>query len=196
MASSSSDSGGDNRLWIGNLDPRITEYQLLQILKRYGDIKELDFLFHKSGPNQGKPRGYCFVNYTTKEEAEKAMRSLDGKLALSKKLSVCWAQPHSKNSSDNIRGGKQKFPVCLGGQSGQVGSSKVAQAQKGMSADMKIKAIEAKLKSMEGNDDEFTVFPDVRSNSTELSRTKPPNKFTNYGADSVKVRHKPYDKKK
>ncbi|XP_077988094.1 putative RNA-binding protein 18 [Glandiceps talaboti] len=191
MAASSGDGSGGHRLWIGNLDPRITEYQLLQILKRYGDVKEFDFLFHKSGPNQGKPRGYCFVNYTRKEEAEKAMRQLDGKLALSRKLSVCWAQPHSKNHNDNNKGGKQKFPTCMGGPSGG-GTT----AHKPLSTDMKIQAIEAKLKAMEKNEDEFTVFPDQGRQPRQQYLTKPPQKLSNNGTNTVKSRHKPYDKRK
>ncbi|XP_006823947.1 putative RNA-binding protein 18 [Saccoglossus kowalevskii] len=189
MAEATTATGGDHRLWIGNLDPRITEYQLLQILKRYGDVKEFDFLFHKSGPNVGKPRGYSFVNYSTKEEAEKAMKNLDGKLALSKKLSVCWAQPHNKNRADYGKSSKQKFPVCMGGPS--VGTS-----QRQMSTETKIRAIEAKLNSMEKNDDEFTVFPDSGMKALMQSRTKPQGKYNNNRTDYSKGRRKPYDRKR
>ena len=42
-------------------------FNLLKILRRYGEIAQFDYLFHKTGPNQGKPRGYCFVSYKTRE---------------------------------------------------------------------------------------------------------------------------------
>ncbi|XP_078811945.1 putative RNA-binding protein 18 isoform X3 [Oryzias latipes] len=80
-----------NRLWIGNIDPKITEYHLIKLLERFGQVKQFDFLFHKSGPLEGQPRGYCFVNFSTREEAERAIQCLNGKLALSKKLVVRWA---------------------------------------------------------------------------------------------------------
>ncbi|XP_053196395.1 probable RNA-binding protein 18 isoform X4 [Scomber japonicus] len=80
-----------NRLWIGNIDPKITEYHLVKLLEKFGNVKQFDFLFHKSGPMEGQPRGYCFVNFNTREEAERAIQCLNGKLALSKKLVVRWA---------------------------------------------------------------------------------------------------------
>ncbi|XP_046902565.1 probable RNA-binding protein 18 isoform X3 [Hypomesus transpacificus] len=85
-----------NRLWIGNIDPKITEYHLVKLLERFGKVKQFDFLFHKAGPMEGQPRGYCFVNFHTKEEAERAIQCLNGKLALSKKLVVRWAHTQVK----------------------------------------------------------------------------------------------------
>ncbi|KAF6126863.1 RNA binding motif protein 18 [Phyllostomus discolor] len=46
-----------HRLWIGNLDPKITEYHLLKLLQKFGTVKQFDFLFHKSGALEGQPRG-------------------------------------------------------------------------------------------------------------------------------------------
>lgn len=40
-------------------------YTLLQVFSKYGKISKLDFLFHKSGPLKGKPRGYAFVEYAS-----------------------------------------------------------------------------------------------------------------------------------
>ncbi|XP_067868663.1 probable RNA-binding protein 18 isoform X2 [Heterodontus francisci] len=65
LSESSSQEG--HRLWIGNLDSRLTEYNLLKLLQKFGKVKQFDFLFHKSGPLEGQPRGYCFVNFETKE---------------------------------------------------------------------------------------------------------------------------------
>ncbi|TNN71382.1 putative RNA-binding protein 18 [Liparis tanakae] len=56
-----------NRLWIGNIDPKITEYHLVKLLEKFGHVQQFDFLFHKSGPLEGQPRGYCFVNFNTRD---------------------------------------------------------------------------------------------------------------------------------
>uniref|UniRef100_A0A7N5KMI3 Probable RNA-binding protein 18 n=2 Tax=Laurasiatheria TaxID=314145 RepID=A0A7N5KMI3_AILME len=90
-----------HRLWIGNLDPKITEYHLLKLLQKFGTVKQFDFLFHKSGALEGQPRGYCFVNFETKQEAEQAIQCLNGKLALSKKLVVRWAHAQVKRYDHN-----------------------------------------------------------------------------------------------
>ncbi|XP_035744489.1 probable RNA-binding protein 18 isoform X3 [Egretta garzetta] len=74
----------------------ILRYHLLKLLQKFGKVKQFDFLFHKSGALEGQPRGYCFVNFETKQEAEKAIQCLNGKLALSKKLVVRWAHAQVK----------------------------------------------------------------------------------------------------
>lgn len=39
----------------------------MQACSRYGKITKLDYLFHKTGPQKGKPRGYAFVEYDTNQ---------------------------------------------------------------------------------------------------------------------------------
>lgn len=55
------------RLFVGNLSESADEYTIIQFLSRYGKIAKFDFLFHKSGPKRGRPRGYAFVEYATAE---------------------------------------------------------------------------------------------------------------------------------
>ncbi|XP_068771354.1 probable RNA-binding protein 18 isoform X1 [Struthio camelus] len=166
-----------HRLWIGNLDPKITEYHLLKLLQKFGKVKQFDFLFHKSGALEGQPRGYCFVNFETKQEAEKAIQCLNGKLALSKKLVVRWAHAQVKRTGlqeelltticlwryDHNKNEKI-LPISL------EPSSSTDPPQSNLSVSAKIKAIEAKLKMMAENPDaEFPATP-------VYSYFKPPEK--------------------
>ncbi|XP_044296039.1 probable RNA-binding protein 18 isoform X2 [Varanus komodoensis] len=132
-----------HRLWIGNLDPKITEYHLLKLLQKFGKVKQFDFLFHKSGALEGQPRGYCFVNFETKQEAEQAIQRLNGKLALSKKLLVRWAHAQRYDQNKN----EKALPISL------EPSSSTEPTQSNLSVSTKIKAIEAKLKMMAENPD-------------------------------------------
>lgn len=61
------DDKGESRLYIGNLDLRITEAALLKMFSPYGKIISEDFLWHTRGPKRGEPRGFAFVQYSTKE---------------------------------------------------------------------------------------------------------------------------------
>lgn len=80
------------RLWIGNLDLRITEYAMLKLLQRYDiTIRSLDFIYHRAGPEKGQPRGYCFVTLSTPAEAAMILSKLNGKMALSRRLVVKYA---------------------------------------------------------------------------------------------------------
>ncbi|XP_041908242.1 probable RNA-binding protein 18 isoform X1 [Corvus kubaryi] len=161
-----------HRLWIGNLDPKITEYHLLKLLQKFGKVKQFDFLFHKSGALEGQPRGYCFVNFETKQEAEKAIQCLNGKLALSKKLVVRWAHAQVKLTQSLVsclqrydhNKNEKILPISL------EPSSSTEPPQSNLSVSAKIKAIEAKLKMMAENPDaEYPAAP-------VYSYFKPPDK--------------------
>ncbi|GLU21136.1 hypothetical protein SLE2022_372970 [Rubroshorea leprosula] len=61
------DEKNDSRLYIGNLDLRITEAALIKMFSPYGKIVSEDFLWHTRGPKRGEPRGFAFIEYSTKE---------------------------------------------------------------------------------------------------------------------------------
>ncbi|XP_018084532.1 probable RNA-binding protein 18 isoform X2 [Xenopus laevis] len=163
-----------HRLWIGNVDPKITEYHLLKLLQKFGKVKQFDFLFHKSGPLEGQPRGYCFVNFETKAEAERAIHCLNGKMALSKKLVVRWAHAQIKRY-DNCKNEKV-LPISL------EPSSSTEPTQSTLSVSAKIKAIEAKLKMMAENPD--PLLPGQSSYSYFKANEK--KKCTPYHKSSLK----------
>ncbi|XP_066507218.1 probable RNA-binding protein 18 isoform X1 [Hoplias malabaricus] len=170
---SSSTSQDGHRLWIGNIDPKITEYHLVKLLEKFGKVKQFDFLFHKSGPLEGQPRGYCFVNFHTKEEAERAIQCLNGKLALSKKLVVRWAHAQVKRF-EPYRGDKN-LPASL-----EPSSSEAEEVPTSLSVGAKIRAIEAKLQMMEENTDEEYSGPSAylynKPTEKREKRSQPYNK--------------------
>lgn len=57
----------ESRLYIGNLDQRITEAALIKMFSPFGKIVSEDFLWHTRGPKRGEPRGYAFIEFSTKE---------------------------------------------------------------------------------------------------------------------------------
>lgn len=81
----------ETRLYIGNLDPTVDEYTLIQTFSKYGKISKLDFLFHKSGPQRGQPRGYAFLEYASPQEALEAVMSAHGKTLRGRRISVTFA---------------------------------------------------------------------------------------------------------
>ncbi|KAE8192031.1 hypothetical protein A4X03_0g5710 [Tilletia caries] len=135
------------RLYVGNLHPSVDEYTLIQVFSKYGKIAKLDFLFHKTGPMKGKPRGYAFVEYALKEEALQALVATNDKMLRGRKVSVTFA-----NKSEYA-------DVALGGGQGGLGPhrhrhsdnkpttlSLIKNAQQPKSTNAKIAAMEAKLK--------------------------------------------------
>jgi RNA recognition motif-containing protein len=66
-STSSSSLGKPDRLFVGNFAPTVDEYTLIQVFQKYGKITKLDYMFHKSGPLKGKPRGYAFIEFSNKD---------------------------------------------------------------------------------------------------------------------------------
>lgn len=102
--SSSTSGGKPDRLFVGNLAPNVDEYTLVQVFSKYGKITKLDIMYHKSGPLKGKPRGYAFVEYSSKDvsicglhgeadnqDALKALVKLHDRLLRGRKLVVTYA---------------------------------------------------------------------------------------------------------
>lgn len=61
------------------------------MVEKFGPLAEFDFLYHRTGPQTGQPRGYAFVTYKELEHARKAQKTLDGLEVFSRKLAVKWA---------------------------------------------------------------------------------------------------------
>lgn len=142
------------RLWIGNLDSRVTEFSLLKLLQKYGELSKFDFLYHKSGPDQGKPRGYCFVTYSCRENAERAKKCLDGKFALSKRLVV-------KNAKTERRDFLSSATL--------LSKTSTTVKKENVSKEATIRAIEAKLRLMEKGADANPVVPGSSTNPHNAS---------------------------
>ncbi|MBA0730816.1 hypothetical protein Golax_022653 [Gossypium laxum] len=107
----------------------------------YGKIISEDFLWHTRGPKRGEPRGFAFIQYSTKEEAKLAKEKMHGRLACGRPLMVrlasekyleeAAAQNSSKAGCNTIKSGTTST------NSGQVSRS------------AKIAAIKNKLKALD-----------------------------------------------
>lgn len=174
----------DRRLWIGNLDTRVKEYQLLKMVRAYGNIEKFDMLFHRSGPCAGQPRGFAFVTYKLRQDAVKAMNSLNGQLLGSKRICVKLA----KNTDDHEKPKPELGIAALAG----------AKPENKLSKKTAIQSIEAKLKMMENlkAGDDFVINKLAANEAPIIAQyqTKshqPPNKTST----SFRRRH-PYHKKR
>ncbi|KAG4172678.1 hypothetical protein ERO13_A11G011800v2 [Gossypium hirsutum] len=61
---------------------------LIKMFSPYGKIISEDFLWHTRGPKRGEPRGFAFIQYSTKEEAKLAKEKMHGRLACGRPLMV------------------------------------------------------------------------------------------------------------
>ncbi|GHJ85300.1 hypothetical protein NliqN6_1702 [Naganishia liquefaciens] len=134
------------RLFVGNLSPAVDEYTLIQVFSKCGRIAKMDFLFHKTGPLKGKPRGYAFVEYSTKEEAAKAVAKLHDRSLRGRKLAVSYAAAVNPDYNNPLGSGK---PYRRGEPPKTTTLSLIKGHRKPQSAEAQIAALEAKLNSMQ-----------------------------------------------
>ncbi|KAI0708098.1 hypothetical protein C8T65DRAFT_650572 [Cerioporus squamosus] len=142
-----------DRLYVGNLHPSVDEYTLLQVFSKFGKINKLDFLFHKAGPLKGKPRGYAFVEYGSKDDAEKALTHAHDKLLRGRKLVVTYANqaPLDSASGASGLGSKNRRAMSEVGKPTTLSLLKSAGTGRSNNAtDAKIARMEAKLRQLEG----------------------------------------------
>ncbi|KAL7412093.1 hypothetical protein BDY24DRAFT_394610 [Mrakia frigida] len=134
------------RLYVGNLHFTVDEYALIKIFSKYGKIAKLDFLFHKTGIMKGKPRGYAFIEFGSKEDALKALTSLHDKPLRGRNLVVTYASQAQTEPTTSHRsggGGRQ------GPQTDRRTTLSIVKGQRApQGAAAQIAALEAKLADM------------------------------------------------
>ncbi|KAI0365997.1 RNA-binding domain-containing protein, partial [Pilatotrama ljubarskyi] len=141
-----------DRLYVGNLHPTVDEYTLLQLFSKFGKISKLDYLFHKSGPLKGKPRGYAFVEYASRDDAEKALLHANDKLLRGRKLVVTYAnQAPLEAAGAGGLGAKSRRPVSDVGKPTTLSLLKSAGTGRSDATDAKIARMEAKLRQLESS---------------------------------------------
>ena len=73
------EGGAAARIFVGNLDMRVSEGDILKIFARYGTVASCNFLWNFEGPRKGQPRGFCFVEMATKEQSLAAIDGADAR---------------------------------------------------------------------------------------------------------------------
>jgi len=152
--STSNPSSAHVKLWVGNLPTKLTEYQLLKILDKFGTVSQYDYLYHITDTGRRTPRGYAFVTFTTMSSAEKAMDTLNKTTVLGRKILVRLANP----KTDPIVSSRKVIPAAL-----KAGSK---QTMSESDKNRKIRELEEKLKKMENtskSDFKITSMPNTKS---------------------------------
>ncbi|XP_076657511.1 putative RNA-binding protein 18 [Halictus rubicundus] len=179
----------DRRLWVGNLDLRINEYQLLKLVQKHGTIEKFDLLFHRSGPQAGQPRGYAFVTYKTVQDAETAKDALHNLKVGAKNIIVRWAHSVTEPDIDKPKP-KIDIPALAGAK----------KEDKRISRETAIQAIEAKLKLMKESEEEFELNKPLNGSPVIHLYQKPenpkPSTSARYHNRSHHHNNKPYNRYK
>ncbi|KAI0982788.1 hypothetical protein GJ496_009281 [Pomphorhynchus laevis] len=87
-------------VYVGRIPTHLNETSIIPVFSKIGKIRDLRFMLN---PNNGKSRGYCFIQYCNKEDAIRAVQQLDGYEILKDNLiSVCFSRANTKLFIGNI----------------------------------------------------------------------------------------------
>ena len=72
-------------IFVGNLASNVTEAELKELFTSYGEVESLNIIKDKY---TGESRGFGFVKMPSDEEANKAIKALDGSTVSDKSIKV------------------------------------------------------------------------------------------------------------
>ncbi len=92
------------KLFVGNLDFKVTENDLQDAFAAHGTVIEANLVTDRVS---GRPRGFAFVTMSTPEEAQKAIDALNGKELGGRALNVNIARPREERPGGG--GGRRDY---------------------------------------------------------------------------------------
>ena len=89
----------NTRLYVGNLEWSVDEIILQSIFEKVGKVKTSTIVRDR---DTGRSRGFGFVEMTTLEEAENAIKDLNGEYVNSRQIMVREAKPEGSTASQGF----------------------------------------------------------------------------------------------
>mmetsp|Transcript_2517 Transcript_2517/g.3700 ORF Transcript_2517/g.3700 Transcript_2517/m.3700 type:complete len:156 (-) Transcript_2517:113-580(-) len=81
-----------DKVYIGNLDPRIGTSHLEKLMQPYGVVTDVSLCYNKNNSgDHHKPSGFGFCQFSSPNEALTAIESLHGRTLLGRTLKVSYA---------------------------------------------------------------------------------------------------------
>jgi len=87
----------NSKLYVGNLPYGVSEEDLKKLFSEAGEVQSVKIVIDQYS---GRPRGFGFVEMTSKAEAEKAISLLNGKILTDRTLIVNEARPQKKRGGE------------------------------------------------------------------------------------------------
>jgi cold-inducible RNA-binding protein len=93
----------ETKLYVGNLTYGTTEADLQTLFAQSGVVKSVQIIKDR---DSGQSKGFGFVEMTTQEEAQNAIKALSGKEVDGRALTVNLARPREERGGGGGRGGR------------------------------------------------------------------------------------------
>lgn len=91
-----------NKLYVGNLTYKVADSDLLELFEPFGSVVSASVVMDRES---GRSKGFGFVEMDTRESAQAAIDTLNGKDHEGRNLTVNEARPREGSSGGNRSGG-------------------------------------------------------------------------------------------
>lgn len=90
----SMDNGDPNttNIYLGNLNPKISEQQLMELFGRYGPLASIKIMWPRSEEEKSRGRNCGFVAYMSRIDAERALKNLNGRDVMGYEMKLGWGK--------------------------------------------------------------------------------------------------------
>ncbi|XP_077293313.1 U2 snRNP-associated SURP motif-containing protein [Arctopsyche grandis] len=79
-------------LYLGNLNPKVTTSQLMEIFGRFGPLASIKIMWPRSVEEIARGRNCGFVAYMSRRDGERALRHLNGKEVMQYEMKIGWGK--------------------------------------------------------------------------------------------------------
>jgi nucleolysin TIA-1/TIAR len=93
------DTSNHFHIFVGDLSPEINDKALYDAFAAFGSISEARVMWDQT---TGRSRGYGFVAFRKKEDAEQAIREMNGEWLGSRAIRVNWANQKQNSTNKNV----------------------------------------------------------------------------------------------
>ncbi|MGB9716639.1 MAG: RNA recognition motif domain-containing protein [Thermodesulfovibrionales bacterium] len=80
----------DKKIYVGNISFKATEDDIRELFSQVGEVESVKII---TDAHTGQPKGFGFIEMSSKEDANKAISALNGKTFMDRTLSVAEARP-------------------------------------------------------------------------------------------------------
>jgi cold-inducible RNA-binding protein len=92
------------KLYVGNLSYQIGDGDIRKMFEQHGTVESVQMIVDRV---TGNPKGFCFVEMSTDEEAQAAISGLNGQSVGGRALTVNEARPRESRGGG---GGRERRP--------------------------------------------------------------------------------------
>jgi RNA recognition motif-containing protein len=93
-------------LYVGNLSYNTTEDTLRTLFAEFGEIESVNLITDRY---TGRPRGFAFVEMSTEEAAQEAIRGLNGRMVDDREIKVDKAKPRADRDRRQSGGRRSRW---------------------------------------------------------------------------------------